>query len=168
MGIVFMAQPVAAVVSDSGGSGVVTRLGSAQTGTADLKRGSTYHVWIVASSSQGSYSDDPEVISPAGEVMSVSDSVAGSRTASSGNLSATLQWKFTTDEAGSYQITAPHLSSGNIVVTSSDVASKMSTGLVVLFVGIGVMVLGFVLTLVGIIVWVARKKKTGPPAPVYR
>lgn len=164
-GVVFMVQPVAAVV-DGSGSGVVSRIGSGETVTVDLGADKTYAVWIVSDSDSGAYSGDPVVTSPGGRDIDVRSS--SSTTGRSGGTSATSGWVFTTDEAGDYEITAPWLSSGDLVLTSEDLVVKIGIGIALLVVGIGLGGLGLVLTIVGIIWWVSRRKKARAlPGPSY-
>ncbi|MCL2467204.1 MAG: hypothetical protein FWF21_08055 [Micrococcales bacterium] len=164
VGIIFMAQPIGTLTSEGIGSGVVAEVPSAGTTTTELKANTTYEVWIVSNDSGGEYTGDLQVTSPGGRNMDVSKGTYASGSAN--GMTATFQWKFTTDGAGNYEIAAPALPSGAVVVATG-LSSKISTGVVLLVVGIVGMVLGFLLTLIGVIVWISRKKKAAAFAPSY-
>lgn len=164
-GILFMVQPIKAI-TDGSGSGVIGRIGSSETATINLDADKTYAVWIVSSSDSGTYSGDPVVTSPSGDDIKVTATTTA-QSGSSGGMSVTSGWTFSSNEAGAYEITAPFLSSGDLVLTSEDLIIKVGVGVIALIVGIGIGVVGFGLTLGGAIWWHSRKKKAraliGPP-----
>ncbi len=157
VGILFMVQPIKAI-TDGSGDGVIGRVGSGETITVDLSANKSYAVWIVSSTDGGTYSGDPIVTDPDGDQISVS-STTSSRSGSAGGTSATSGWTFTSKAAGTYEISAPHLSSGDLVLTSEDLIIKVGIGAIMLIIGIGIGVVGFGLTLGGAIWWGSRKKK---------
>jgi hypothetical protein len=165
LGVVFMVQPIAAVV-DGTGSGVISRIGSSGTVTVDLDADKTYALWIVSDADFATVGGLPDITSPDGSDITLKSS-STTQSLVSGDTSATSKWTFTTDESGAYEISAPSLSSGELVLTSADIVAKVALGAVVLVVGIGLGVVGFGLTLGGAIWWVVRNKARKLAGPAY-